>query len=74
MTDSKDTRVCDWLARFQHLEMTEQQVADPAATITTFSAIIDDLAKDLDFDTDPASFTRLLFDLAPDDLKSGDLK
>ena len=74
MAEPDDTSLCNWLARFQHLEMTEAQVAQPAGTVAAFAGAIRDTAKGMAFDTDPAAFNKLLHDLAPDDLRSGDLK
>jgi len=71
MPKSDDTSLCHWLSRFQRLEMTEDQVANPAQSATAFAHIIGDTAKGMAFDTDPAAFDKMLHDLAPEDLKSG---
>jgi hypothetical protein len=74
MSSSQDTSLCHWLARFQRLDMTEEQVSDPAKTAEKFAHMIGDTAEGMAFDTDPAMHGKLLHDLAPDDLKSGGSK
>jgi len=74
MSTSHNSALCGWLSRFQRLEMTEEQVDSPARTVTASAHVIGDLADGMAFDTDPATFSRLLHDLAPDEVKSGERK
>jgi len=74
MDHSDNTSLCHWLSRFQRLEMTAEQIADPAKSVTVFAQAIGEAASGMAFDTDPAAFGQLLHDLAPADLKSGDQK
>jgi len=74
MPKSDNTPLCHWLARFQRLKMTEEQIDNPAKSAAAFAHVIGETANGMAFDTDPAAFNRLLHDLAPEDLKSGGSK
>jgi len=69
--DSGNTFLQHWLARFQGLDMTLEQIAEPAKTAAAFAQTIGEQAEGLNFDTDPAAFNKLLHDLAPEEVKTG---
>ncbi len=74
MDNSRNAALTRWLADYQGLDMSEEQVANPGKSAAVFAETIRQTAAGLAFDTDPASFNRLLHDLAPDELKSGGSK
>jgi hypothetical protein len=51
------------------IELSEEQIIEPAANALTITKIIDQQAMDLLMDVEPSNFTKLLHDLAPIELR-----
>jgi len=57
------------LKQFVGIELSEEQIIEPAANALTITKIIDQQAMDLLMDVEPSNFTKLLHDLAPIELR-----
>jgi len=74
MGNLQNSALIQWLADYQGLDMTDERVAAPARSAAVFAETIRRTAAGLAFDTEPANFYKLLHDLAPNELKTDDIK
>jgi len=66
--------LADWLRGFQGIDDPEtmlEDLPDPSRTRAGLSALVDGNLDRLAFETENAAFEKLLYDLAPADLKDG---
>ena len=62
-------KFAEWLRSFQGLNTTEE-IAELAIAAKEIVPVIEDKIERLHLETEPASFERLLHDLAPEELKN----
>ena len=69
MSPPDNSPVREILKRFTGINLSEQEINEPAINATGIIDKIDGEDDNLSMDMEPANFTRLLHDLAPNDLK-----
>ena len=62
-------KLAEWLRSFQGLNTTEE-IAELAIATKRIIPVIEDKIERLHLETEPASFERLLHELAPEELKN----